>query len=74
MLKSILSKINKITKLVLGRLSNKEPWYKYYGDMEKIEYPDLTIYELIEKTANTYPYYIAYEYYGKKVTDKDFLI
>ena len=55
------------------RLTNKEPWYKYYGNSKKINYPNLTIYELIEKTANTYPSYYAYEYYGKKVTYRDFI-
>ena len=55
------------------RLTNKEPWYKYYGNSKKINYPNLTIYELIEKTANTYPSYYAYEYYGKKVTYREFI-
>ena len=55
------------------KLTNREPWYKYYGSNNKINYPDLTIYELIEKTANTYPSYYAYEYYGKKVTYREFI-
>jgi len=74
MLKSMLEKINKFINKILNKLLRKEPWYKYYGDMDKIEYPDLTIYGLIEKTANTYPFHIAYEYYGKKVNYRDFLI
>ena len=56
------------------KITNKEPWYKYYGKNNKISYPDLTIYELIEKTAKTYPSYYAYEYYGKKVTYSEFII
>ena len=55
------------------KLTNKEPWYKYYGNNNKINYPDLTISELIEKTANTYAAYYAYEYYGKKVTYREFI-
>ena len=55
------------------KLTNKQPWYKYYGKNNKINYPNLTIYELIEKTAKTYPSYYAYEYYGKKVTYSEFI-
>lgn len=67
-------------KNLFGRLSrfyykitNREPWYKYYGNNNKIDYPKLTVYELIEKTAKTYPSYYAYEYYGKKVTYREFI-
>lgn len=74
MLKSILTKINKVALLFFDKVGRKEPWYKYYSDMDEIKYPDLSIYELIEKTAETYPYNIAYEYYGKKVTYRDFII
>ena len=68
-LKKLYQRINR----VYYKITNREPWYKYYGNNNKIDYPDLTIYELIEKTANTYPAYYAYEYYGKKVTYKDWL-
>ena len=55
------------------KITNRAPWYKYYGENNKIDYPKLTIYELIEKTAKTYPSYYAYEYYGKKVTYREFI-
>ena len=58
---------------VYYRVTKREPWYKYYGKNNKINYPNLTIYEIIEKTAKTYPSYYAYEYYGKKVTYKEFI-
>ena len=74
MLKSILIKINKFVSSVIDKISRKEPWYKKYGKNNKINYPDLTIYELIEKTAEAYPYHYAYEYYGNKVTYKDFIV
>ena len=74
MIKSILSRINKLVRDVINKVTNKEPWYKYYDNCDKIEYPDLTIYELIEKTCNTNPYNYAFEYYGNKITYKDFLI
>mgnify|MGYP003302208396 CR=1 FL=1 len=74
MLKSILSKINKIVSDVVNKITNKQPWYKYYDKGGKIDYPELTIYELIEKTSETYPNNYALEYYGSKITYRDFLI
>ena len=74
MLKSIWSKINKVVSDVIDKITNKQPWYKYYSRGGKIDYPELTIYELIEKTCNTYPNNYALEYYGKKITYKDFLM
>ncbi len=68
-LRKILERANR----AFYKITKREPWYKYYGNNNKIDYPDLTIYELIEKTANTYPSYYAYEYYGKKVTYREFI-
>ena len=48
MIKSILSKINKFLSDIIDKVTNKQPWYKYYSNDGKIEYPNLTIYELIE--------------------------
>lgn len=70
LLKDIYDKANRL----YYRITNKSPWYKYYGNKSNINYPLLTIYELIEKTAKTYPYYNALEYYGKKTTYKDLII
>ena len=69
MITSLLEKINKLYYKIIKR----EPWYKYYGKNNKIDYPDLTIYELVEKTAKTYPGNYAYEYYGKRVTYREFI-
>ena len=59
---------NKFFRDIIDKVTNKQPWYKYYSNDGKIEYPNLTIYELIEKTCNTYPNNYALEYYGKKIT------
>ena len=59
---------------MLNRVTHKEPWYKYYTNKEEIKYPDMTIYELIEKTAMAYPNNYAFEYYGKKITYREFLM
>jgi len=68
-LKNLFERISR----VYYKITKREPWYKYYGNNNKINYPKLTIYELIEKTAKTYPSYYAYEYYGKKVTYREFI-
>ena len=50
------------------------PWYKFYKGMRKtIKYPNCTMFELVKKTALKYPSYIAYSYYGNKVTYKTFI-
>lgn len=76
MLRSLLIRTNKLINNLLDKLpiKYKEPWYKYYNGKMKLEYPDETIYGLISKTADKYPYINAYEYYGKKVTYKEFIM
>lgn len=74
MFKSIFSKINKFVSDIIDKVTKREPWYKYYDKGNKIDYPELTIYELIAKTCEAYPNNYAYEYYGKKVTYREFLI
>lgn len=74
MIKSILSMLNKFVSDVYNKITRKEPWYKYYDKGGKIEYPNLTIYELIEKTCNAYPNNYAIEYYGKKITYRELLV
>ena len=52
----------------------RTPWYKYYdGIKEHLSYPDISLYELLEQTANKHLENISYNYYGKKKKYKDFL-
>ena len=45
----------------------KAPWLKYYGNTpHSIDYPEKTMYEMIEDSARRYPGNIAYEFMGKK--------
>ena len=74
MIKSLWAKVNRLVRKVVNRVKHKEPWYKYYSIQDEIEYPKGSIYELIEKTAEAYPFNIAYEYFGKKVTYREFMI
>ena len=47
--------------------SVKTPWYKFYnGIKECLDYPDISIFQLIEETSKKYPNYIALNYFGKK--------
>lgn len=74
MLEWILDKINKKIDNVVSRIFPKNPWYQFYGKVPiSLEYPELSIFELIEKTAKNYPYYDALEYYGNKIIYKDLI-
>ena len=55
-------------------LSASAPWLAYYGTTPaSLEYPDLTIYQLLSQTAETYPNAIAYIFQGKKTTYAEFM-
>lgn len=50
------------------------PWSKYYRDDElNINIPNISIYKQLLNTANKYPNNIAYKYFNKKVSYKDFI-
>ena len=50
------------------------PWYSYYdGVREHLDYPDISLYELLEKQASKHLDYISYNYYGTKKTYGEFL-
>ena len=68
-IKNLFERINRF----YYKVTDKEPWYKYYGHNNKIDYPKVTLYELIERTAKTYPSNYAYLYYGNKVTYREFI-
>ena len=52
----------------------KTPWYNYYdGVKATIDYPDISLYELLKQTANNHIDNISYNYYGTKKTYKEFL-
>ena len=52
----------------------KTPWYKHYdGVREHLDYPEGSLFELIEESANKHPDYISYNYFGAKHTYKDLI-
>lgn len=69
-----LSDIKNFIRKKINKYLGRDVWYKYYGKKNKINYPNLSIYELIEKTSKSFPNYDAYEYFGKTVSYKDFIL
>ncbi len=52
----------------------KAPWLKLYGEVPAtLEYPALTMYQMIERMCEAYPDRIAYEFVGRKTKYKKFL-
>lgn len=52
----------------------KTDWYKYYNNIEKhLDYPDISIYEMLEKNSLNRKDIIAYNYFGNKKTYEDLL-
>lgn len=75
MIEWILNKVNKKINRAYRFFFPKRPWYSFYGDVpEHLDYPDVSIYELIERTAENYPYYYALEYFGKRITYREFIL
>lgn len=55
-------------------MSIKTPWFSSYGNVpEHLDYPDLSMVDLVERNAAAYPELIAYDFLGKKVTYRRFL-
>ena len=55
-------------------LSASAPWTKYYGNTPtSLNYPNLTMYQLLRQTAKQYPNAIAYDFKGKQTTYSAFM-
>lgn len=55
-------------------ISSSAPWLRFYGDTpHTIDYPQKTMFQIIQATAARYPDYIAYEFMGKKTTYSEFV-
>ena len=55
-------------------ISASAPWRKYYGTTPvSLDYPNLTMYQMLRQTAKQYPANVAYDFKGKKTTYKGFL-
>lgn len=55
-------------------MSIRTPWYDSYGSVPKhLEYPDVSMVALVEKSANEHPDLAAYEFMGRKTTYRSFM-
>lgn len=58
----------------MKKIKEEYPWYKYYVDMKKnIDYPDVSLYEMVRRCSIKNPGLIAYSYYGKDVTYSNYI-
>lgn len=52
----------------------KTPWYEYYnGVSPHLEYPDISMYQMLHTSVLKHPDYISYNYYGKRKAYKQFI-
>lgn len=52
----------------------KTPWYRFYdGVKEHLDYPDISVYQMLKNSAQSHEQNISYEYYGTKRTYGQFL-
>lgn len=50
-------------------MSSEAQWYRYYGDIpHSLDYPDISMYRMVENSKNQYGNYIAYDFQGRKVS------
>jgi long-chain acyl-CoA synthetase len=50
-------------------MHEQKPWLKFYGDVpESLDYPQVTLYEALAKTAEKYPQAVAYDFMGTTST------
>ena len=55
-------------------ISEQAPWLRFYGDMPKhLDYPRLTLFQLVRQTALEHPSLVAYEFLNKKTSYTEFL-
>lgn len=55
-------------------ISSTAPWLNFYGKMpHSIDYPRLTMYQLIAQTGREHPDFIAYEFMNRTTSYREFL-
>ncbi len=54
-------------------MSSEAKWFKFYGNTpHSLDYPDISMYSLLEKAKNEYGSLIAYDFMGNAVSYNDF--
>jgi len=55
-------------------LNSEAKWFKYYGDIPKtLDYPDISMYDMVKKAKDEYGSFVAYDFKGKAVTFNKFI-
>ena len=55
-------------------MSSEAKWFKYYGNVpHTLDYPDISMYDMVLKTKEKYGSYIAYDFKGNAVTYDEFI-
>lgn len=55
-------------------MSSEAKWFKYYGNVpHTIDYPDISMYQMLKQTKEKYAGLTAYDFMGKAVTYEKFL-
>lgn len=55
-------------------MSSEARWYKFYGDIPRtLDYPDISMYQMVKNTKEQYGDNIAYDFMGKSATYNVFL-
>lgn len=55
-------------------MNSEAKWFKYYGNIPKtLDYPDVSMYKMLKKTAEKHGEKIAYVFMGKSVTYSAFM-
>ncbi|MBQ2898072.1 MAG: acyl--CoA ligase [Clostridia bacterium] len=50
-------------------MNSEARWYKYYGNVpHTLDYPDISMYQMIKNAGNQHPSNIAYDFMGRSVT------
>lgn len=62
--------MNFLKNLLNDKLVKKDKFVNY-NKGDSIDYPDISIHELLHEAVNKYPYYDALEYYGKNITYRE---
>ena len=55
-------------------MSSEAKWFKYYEDTpHTLDYPDISMFDMVKQTSEKYGEYIAYDFMGNAVSYKNFV-
>ena len=61
-------------KKLKSKLNKERKWLSQYGNARaNLEYPENSIVDALMEVSRKYPEFYAYEYFGKKVTYRQFM-